>query len=61
MSEGAPKTGERLYAAAFLCALVAGASLFLDVLSRSLASGNSLVSITFSVAAIILGVLSLRK
>lgn len=60
MSEGASRKSIRLYAAAFVFALGAGATLLVSALTKSLSSRLSLTSIALSIVAVVLGALAVR-
>ena len=61
MSEGISKRSIRLYAVAFVFALAAGGTLLVSGLTRSLSASLSMTSIAFSLIAVVLGILAIRR
>ena len=61
MSEGISKRSLRMYAVAFVSALLAAGMLLVSGLTRSLSANFSRASIGFSIVAVVLGVLAVRR
>jgi hypothetical protein len=61
VSESVSKRSLRTYAVAFVFALLAAGMLLASGLTRSLSANFSLASIIFSIVAVVLGVLVIRR